>query len=135
MRVLLDSNVLISAAINKGKPRKLLLKALAGEFVLVSSNELLKELEGVIARPKFRLSSSEVQKFVSAFKKTVELVKVKSNLRIVEDPADDKVLNAAYDGKVDYIVTGDADLLKLKEFRGIKIVPASRMLEMSKLKE
>ena len=131
MKILFDTNTLISAAIAKGKPRKLLIKALAKEFVVASSNELMRELEDVIARPKFRLSSFEVHTFVNTVRKTVKIVKVKSDFKVVnEDPDDDKVLNAAHDGKVDCIVTGDPDLLDLKEFKGVKIVTASRMLEI-----
>lgn len=133
MRILFDTNTLISAAIAKGKPRKLLLKALAKEFVVISSNELLEELRDVIARPKFRLSSFEVHKFVNTVRKTVKIVKVKSDFKVVkEDPDDDKILNAAHDGKADYIVTGDPDLLKLKKFKRIKIVTANKMLNILK---
>jgi len=131
MKVVFDTNTLISAAIAKGKPRKLLLMALAKEFVLVSSKELLEELEEVIARPKFKLTSEEVSKFVSIVRKTVKIVKVKSSFRIVnEDQDDDKVLNTAYDGKADYIVSGDRHLLKLKTFKGIKIVTATRISKL-----
>ncbi len=129
MRILFDTNNLISAAIAKGKPRKLLLKALANEFEFISSNEMLGELENVIGRPKFRLSSFEKYKFVNTVRKTAEIVKVRSSFDVVkDDPDDNKILNAAYDGKVDYIVSGDSDLLSLKEFKGIKIVTASEML-------
>ena len=63
MRILLDTNNLVSAAIAKGKSRNLLLKALANEFELISSTELLNELEDVISRSKFKLSSFEEYKF------------------------------------------------------------------------
>lgn len=136
MKILLDTNTLISASIAKGKPRKLLLRALAGEFVIISSNDLMKELEDVIARPKFRLSSWERYKFISIVRKSVKFVKVKSDFKVVkEDPDDDKVINAAYDGKVNYIVSGDQDLLKLKEFKGINIVTTDKMLKILKSKE
>jgi len=131
MRILFDTNTLISAVIANGKPRKLLLMALANEFDLVSSNELLKEFENVISRPKFKLSSLEINKFVNTVRKTVKIVKVKSDFKVVkDDPEDDKVLNASYDAKVVYIVTGDSDLLKLKKFKGIKIVTASKLLKL-----
>jgi predicted nucleic acid-binding protein len=46
------------------------------------------------------------------------------------DPTDDIILRTAYDGKADYIVSGDEHLLALKEFKGIKIVTVSEMLEV-----
>ena len=131
MKVVLDTNILISAAIARGKPRKLLLKALAEDFILLSSNGLLRELANVISRPKFRLTPVEKRKFTNAVRKTSRLIKVKSNFKVVEeDPDDDKVLNLAYDGRADYIVSGDPDLLNLKKFRNAKIVTASAMLEI-----
>ncbi len=136
MRILLDTNNLVSAAIAKGKSRNLLLKALANEFELISSTELLNELEDVISRSKFKLSSFEEYKFFNTLRKTVKLVKVKADFKIVkEDPDDDNVLNTAYDGKADFIVTGDLDLLRLKEFEGIKIVTASEMLKILERKD
>jgi len=131
MRVLLDTNTLISAAIAKGKPRRLLLKALANEFVLITSNELLGELEEVISRPKFGLSYFEKNKFLNTVKNTVQIVKVKSDFKVVkEDPDDDLVVNTAYDGDVAYVVSGDPDLLRLKGFERIKIVTADKMLKI-----
>ncbi len=133
MKIVFDTNVLISASIAQGKPRNLLLMALAREFILISSNELLKELMDVISRPKFKFSSSDVYKFVNTVRKTVKIIKVKSDFRVIkEDPDDDKILNAAYDSKSNYIVTGDQHLLKLKKFKGIKIVTASEMLNQLK---
>lgn len=131
VKIVFDTNTLISAAIAKGKPKKLLLKALAKEFILVSSNELLKELEDVIARPKFKLTPVEVSKFVNTVRRSVKIVNVKSDFRVVmEDPDDDNVLNTAYDGKVNYIVSGDRHLLKLKTFKGIKIITATIILKL-----
>ncbi|MEK6909872.1 MAG: putative toxin-antitoxin system toxin component, PIN family [Candidatus Aenigmatarchaeota archaeon] len=136
MRILLDTNNLVSAAIAKGKSRNLLLKALANEFELISSTELLNELEDVISRSKFKLSSFEEYKFFNTLRKTVKLVKVKADFKIVkEDPDDDNVLNTAYDGKADFIVTGDLDLLRLKEFEGIKIVTESELLKILERKD
>ena len=130
MKILFDTNILISSAIARGKSRKLLLKALANEFVLLSSADLLKELEDVISRPKFLLSTFEIYRFIGIVRKTVKIVDVKSAFKIVkEDPDDDKILNAAYDGNAKYIVTGDSDLLKLKKFKNIKIVTAAQMLK------
>lgn len=133
MKVVLDTNILISAAIAKGKPHMLLIKGISNEIAVITSRQLLKEFREVISRPKFKLSVSERDKFISTVKRTVELVKVKSNFKVIkEDPDDNDVLNAAYDGKADYIVSGDPDLLNLKEFRGIKIVTVSKMLKILK---
>ena len=62
-----------------------------------------------------------------------QLIETKTKLDIVKvDPKDNIILEVAFDGKVDYIVTGDPDLLVLKEFTGIKIVKANKFLDMVK---
>jgi putative PIN family toxin of toxin-antitoxin system len=131
MKVVLDINILISAAIAKGKPRRLLIKGINKEFDIVASKQLLNELKEVISRPKFKLSLTEADKFVSTVKRTVKLVEINSNFKVVEeDPADDSILNVAYDSKADYIVSGDSHLLNLKKFKEIKIVTADEMLKI-----
>jgi len=131
MNVVLDINILISAAIAKGKPRRLLIKGINKEFDIVASKQLLNELKEVISRPKLKLSLTEADKFVSTVKRTVKLVEINSNFKVVEeDPADDSILNVAYDSKADYIVSGDSHLLNLKKFKKIKIVTADEMLKI-----
>jgi putative PIN family toxin of toxin-antitoxin system len=77
------------------------------------------------------LSLTEADKFVSTVKRTVKLVEINSNFKVVEeDPADDSILNVAYDSKADYIVSGDSHLLNLKKFKEIKIVTADEMLKI-----
>jgi len=58
-------------------------------------------------------------------------VRTRSRLRIIrEDPEDNSILAAAYDGRADYIVSGDRHLLGLGEFEGIKILTVERILEL-----
>jgi len=57
------------------------------------------------------------------------VVDVTSKFDVVRDKKDNKIIDCAFDGKADYIVTGDPDLLELKEFREIKIVTAKEFLE------
>ena len=131
MKIVFDTNTLISAVIARGKPNDLLLRAIAKEFILITSAKLLKELEEVVSRPKFKLSQYEVKKFIGAIRRTVEIVTVRAQFKVIkEDPDDDLILNTAVSGKANYIVSGDTHLLKLKNFRGTKIVTANKMLEI-----
>ena len=57
------------------------------------------------------------------------IVNVESKFDAVRDKKDNKIIECAFDGKADYIVTGDPDLLILKEFKGIKIIKAKEFLE------
>ena len=57
------------------------------------------------------------------------IIEPSSKFNAVRDKKDNKIIECAFDGKADYIVTGDPDLLILKEFRGIKIITAREFLE------
>ena len=132
-RLVLDTNVLVSALITNGKPKELLLRAASGEFQLVFSAEILREFIAVIDDAKFRkyVTEEEIIEFLEVLGIIGQTVKVKSRTKIVEDdPSDDVVLNTAYDGKCDYVVSGDNGLLRIKESRMIQIVTARRMLEL-----
>ena len=129
--VVLDTNVLISALVGHGKPRRLVLRLLEEETV-VSSIEMLTELADVLSREKFTdIKSSQVNSFLSKLAKRVVVVTFKRRFKIVEeDPDDDIVLSTAHAGDANYIISGDKHLLKLKEFRGIKIIAATEMVEL-----
>jgi putative PIN family toxin of toxin-antitoxin system len=131
VRVVADTNVLVSALVGHGKPKRLVLQLLEGH-VVVSSSQMLAELADVLSREKFReVRSSQVDRYLSNLVRKCRLVKSRSRFRVVaEDPDDDLVLNTAYDGKADYIVTGDKHLLALQEFKVIKIVTVNEMLQV-----
>ena len=131
VRVAVDTNVFVSALVGRGKPRRLVLRLL-GEHSVVLSRQMLAELVGVLSREKFKgVKDSQVDRFLSSLVKKSKVVKVKSRFKVIEeDPDDDAVLNAAYAGKAEFIVSGDEHLLALKEFKGIKIVTVNEMLEI-----
>ncbi len=129
LRVVLDTNVLVSAIISDGKPRELLRRGISKQFAIVTSKLLLKELGVVLRRPKFKTSGDEVNRIIIALMQTAEVVNVASKLRVVgDDPKDNMVIETAYDGSADMIVTGDSHLLALGNFKGIKIITVEQML-------
>lgn len=137
MRVTFDTNVLVSAFIARhGHSANLLQIALTIEQVeLVLSKQILDEFEDVLTRSdvrsRFEYTVHDIKRIVSALKKSSNIVRAKSTFRVVkEDPTDDVILNTAYDGKASYIVTGDHHLLKLCNFRGIKIVNPKKMIDI-----
>jgi putative PIN family toxin of toxin-antitoxin system len=133
LRVVLDTNVLVSAIISDGKSRDLLKLGIAKQFSIVTSDLILKELVVVLHRPKFKTSQDEVQRVIAALMRTAEVVNVKSKFKAVkEDPKDDMVVETAYDGNADMIVTGDSHLLALNTFKEIKIVSVEQMLSCLK---
>jgi len=130
LRVAIDTNVLVSAIIDNGKHRLLLLKLLQ-EHIALLSPMILAELADVIIRDKFAITNSEVNRFLSSLTKTSKIIQDKPRFKIIiEDPDDDVILNAAYNGKADYIITGDKDLLTWKKFKNIKILNVPELLEV-----
>ena len=129
LRIVLDTNVLVSAIISDGKSRELLKKGIANQYSIVMSDLILKKLITVLRRPKFELSEDELQRTILALIRTAEVVNVKTKIRAVkEDPKDDMIIETAIDGCADTIVTGDNHLLALKCFRGIKVTTVEKML-------
>ena len=106
-RVVLDTNVLISAIITDGKPRRLVRKAKdRGQYVLLTSPDILAETVRVLRRSKFTASWAEITRILSR-SDSMEILVPQSKFRVVQDPDDDIVINVAYDGHADYIVSGD----------------------------
>ena len=121
MRVVLDTNVLVSAVLFGGTSRILLIQATRGEVDLVTSPALLDELEDVLVE-KFEFSREAARATRSEVESLADIVEAVNVPRICRDPDDDQVLATAVLGIVDAIVTGDEDLLVLKSHEGIDIV-------------
>ncbi|MGA3111194.1 MAG: putative toxin-antitoxin system toxin component, PIN family [Candidatus Bathyarchaeia archaeon] len=129
LRVVLDTNVLVSAIISDGKSRELLKKRITNQYSVLISDLILKELIIVLRRPKFKISEDEVQRTILAIIRTADVVNVKTKIKVVkEDPKDDMIIETAIDGNADFIVTGDSHLLALNAFRGINVTTVEKML-------
>lgn len=128
LRVLLDTNIIVSALVFGGKPLQILSLALERKIHVVTSAVLLAELADVVNK-KFPLSREDLRLFEKQAKKTFEFVDPKESIRILEDDPDNRVLEAAVEGKCSYVVTGDKELLDLKEFKKIKIVTATEFIK------
>ena len=126
VRVVIDTNVLVSALIDDGKPRRLVLELLDKHTVILS-RKLLSELADVISRNKFTVKSSQVDRFVSSLVRMSSIVPDNACSKCFGRPDDDVVLNTAYTGRAEFIVTGDHHLLVLGQFKKTKIVNVNQM--------
>lgn len=124
MRVVIDTNILISAIFWGGKPKRLLNSVRRGEIIFLTTETLLAELREVLtSRDKpFRLSDKDAGIIIDHLKGISHLVSTTVKINVCRDEPDNRVLECALDGGADSIVTGDNDLLDLKTFKGIRIV-------------
>ena len=134
MRLVLDTNTVLSALLWRGTPYRLLetIRNQHPSLQLYSSPVLLEELTDVIARPAFSKRLSAIGKTVRAvladYVEIVDLAEPIEVPRIVRDPDDDHVLACALAAKADLIVSGDKDLLDLNAFQNIQILAPAEAL-------
>jgi len=133
VRVVADTNTLVSGLLWHGNPRRVLDAARAGTLQMYTTAALLAELEEVLQRPKFaqRLSLAGVTSHTlvlgyAALARLVEPAEITSV--ILADPDDDAVLACAVAARAEIIVSGDSHLLDLKDYGGIPIVTAAHLL-------
>ncbi len=130
MRVVIDTNVLLSATFWTGKPKQLLNKVRRREITFLTSEILLSELKEVLVRQDkpFKLSENEAERILKALREIAEIVRTDSQVTICEDDSDNRVLECATDGSTECIITGDVHLLSLRDFQGTKIVTVREFL-------
>lgn len=129
MRVVFDTNILISAFIFPGgAPETVYRAAFEGRVTLVTSPTLLAEFGRVLSQ-KFGWAPEQAEQAVAQIVRIGDIVRPTSTVKvIIEDPADDRVLEAALAGKADVIVSGDRHLLRLGTWREIVIEKAVAFL-------
>ena len=126
-----DTNILISAFISKGAPYQAMISVLDGKVKLCLSSDILKEFQDVIRRKKFGFSKEKIEQMVMMVIDISEMADPKEKVNIIEeDPQDNKVIECAIASDADYIVTGDPHLLKIKRWKGVKIINVNEFLEL-----
>lgn len=131
MIVVLDTNVLISALMFGGNPRAIIDKVIRGELKLCLSESILLELGDVLQRPKFGFPATIVNQIITELSAICELVTPSEKIREIEtNEADNHVLECAIEAHAEYIVSGDAHLLELNEYRSIQVVSPQQFLSI-----
>lgn len=132
MRIVADTNVLVSALLTPGSgPGALLAAADAGQVTLVAAPALLEELEEVLGRERFRawVSIDQVQAFLHAVRHRTELVDDPDELiPVSRDRDDDYLIAVARAAQVDALVSGDDDLTSL-ELEDLVILTPRQVLD------
>ncbi len=130
IRVVADTNVLISAIMFGGLPGTFLELALRGSLSLVASAVLLDELNEKL-RFKFQVSAEDASAMRSKLESVAELVTPITALHVVHDDRDDnRVLECAIEGRANFVVSGDRHLLKLASYESIPIMTVRQFVDL-----
>ena len=137
LKLVLDTNTIVSAFFWEGNEAELFRKIEQGKAMLYISGEILTEIEEVIKRPKFNevmkkanLTPDQIMQNIISLSHLVIAPKI--TVKVCRDEKDNKFLECADSANADYLVSGDDDLLSLKEYKGISIVRTSRILQLLK---
>jgi len=130
LKIVADTNIFISAHNFHGKPEEILKLAQFKKIALYTSPEIILEFSKVVLA-KFNWPQERLRKVLKTFDEYIYTVYPATSLQVIkDDPSDDRILECAVAAGADFIVTGDEKhLLKLKQFRRIKIINPAKFLE------
>lgn len=132
MRVVLDTNVFVSAAAYpKGVVGRILELAADGKIDIVVSPFILSELAETLAKPKIGFDAAKIRQAVDSIKEIAEIIEPKITINAIpEENADNHILECAVDGKVAVLVTGNMKHIRvLGSFQGIEILTPREFLD------
>jgi len=122
VRVVFDTNIFISAfAIPGSQAEKAMLKIIEGVDILVISKEIISEVLSVLSS-KFSRDKEGLSHVAVILSELGELAKPIQKISIFKNDPDNRILECAIHGKADALVTGDKEMLRLREYSGIKII-------------
>lgn len=119
-QVVIDTNVFLSAILWNGNPDKVLKLWKRKKIALLLSPSLAEEIQTVLER--FQVNTHDIKVFMHVLKNNSIKLVPKTTYTICRDPKDNQILSLAVDGKADYIITGDRDLLTLGKIEKTIIV-------------
>ncbi len=132
-QVVIDTNVFLSAILWNGNPEKVLKLWKGKRIALLLSPSLAEEIQTVLERSE--ISAVDIKVFMQILKNNSIKLVPKTKYTICRDPDDNQILSLANDGKADYIITGDRDLLTLGKIEKTDIVKPKDFLQIIQSKK
>jgi putative PIN family toxin of toxin-antitoxin system len=128
--VVFDTNIFISAFIIPGSlAEKAILKIIEGEDFLLISKDIIDEVLSVLSS-KFGRDREGLSRIAVTLSELAELVKPARRIKLFKDEPDNRILECAIYGEADLLVTGDKEILQLREYKGVKIISLKGYLEL-----
>ena len=130
LRIVIDTNVFISAIVFGGKPRQIIDLIAEDAVIIVIAEEIATEIRRIIVE-KFPDFLEDLAKIERLLEEDAEWVKLGFHtIGISRDPDDDKFIETAVTGQAEYIISGDEDLLNLELYRNIRIMQPADFLKL-----
>jgi putative PIN family toxin of toxin-antitoxin system len=127
-KIVIDTNIYISAIFWGEKPREVVDLGRCGQVLIFTSSEIQAEIDDIL-KNKFGLSVEETTNILLDFSTITNTIQIQHRIAVIsDDPDDDKFIECAMSSRSDFIVSGDKHLIRLGNYRGIKIVKASDFL-------
>ena len=130
MNVVIDTNVIASAMFFGGRPRQLLELLMNHRIHAYVTQEIINEYQDTSNELISRYPNKPVLLPLNLIIKECHLIESQSKITVCRDPDDDKFLECAIDSKCLYIVSGDKDLLSIKNYRDVQIVTVADFLNL-----
>lgn len=125
MKIIIDTNVVISGAFFGGYPRKVIEAVASREVSACATAEIIDEYLEIVDEMIERKQGHLRRDILDPFLTQTELIEARSSVSVSRDPDDDKFIACAIDAKAVYIVSGDKDLLDIERYEGIEIITAA----------
>ena len=129
MRIVIDTNVLISGVFFGGFPRKILSAVVEQKIIACATAEIINEYEEIVQEMVSRKQGHINKAILNPLIKAMEIIEPVTHVRICRDPDDNKFLECAKDSHAFYIVSGDKDLLVIEQYGNVQIVTAKDFWE------
>lgn len=129
MKIVIDTNVLISGVFFGGFPRKILSAVIGQEITACATAEIINEYEEIVQEMISKKQGYINTAILSPLIKVMEIIEPVNRVEICRDPDDNKFLECAKDSHALYIVSGDKDLLVIKRYENVQIVTAKDFCE------
>ena len=129
MRIVIDTNVLISGVFFGGFPRKILSAVVEQKLTACATPKIINEYEEIVQEMIDRKQGHISRAILSPLIKAMEIIEPVAHIEICRDPDDNKFLECAKDSHALYIVSGDKDLLVIEQFGNVQIVTAKDFCE------
>lgn len=127
MKIIVDTNILVSAIICDNIPEKVILWIISQPIIeWIASDEIMQEYQGVLQRKKFKLSDETIQKWLRLLNKEITVIESEINIDFPRDRKDAKFLECAIASGADILITGDKDFSEAQALIETRIMSVSQ---------